>query len=185
LWMNCIFQTPCNSEYSILMTKRSAAFGHREGRLNATSAPSAFTSMTHTHPFLTEEQHAKLVTFAKIMRERGEMTALHNDGEILLHMAMNSVPKPKVQAGDQHSVIMFSDSEWAWMVVMYQGFAEEGGNGLGALKVKREYLMKEFCPCGNYSPTRAKKIFDGMLCILQVDPRTVEYDLRQWNQKQN
>jgi len=128
------------------------------------------------HAFLDEASAAKLVKFAEILRIRGKMMAVTDDALILLSMAMNGIPNPKVQAGDHHKVILFSDKQWSWLVVVYQGFTE--GNGLAALKIDRKYLMNEFMVRGTFNPQRAQKIVNGMLCVMQVNPRDVEMDWR-------
>ena len=134
-----------------------------------------------SHPFLTEKQHDDLKIFARIMHDRGGMEAITDDGYIILHMAMNGVPKPVVQAGDKTSVVMFSDKEWTWLVAMWTGFEGQGDNGLGCLRVKRDYLMKEFCPLGNFSQKRAVKIFHGMLSILCIHPEKIDFDYGSMN----
>ena len=130
--------------------------------------------MTFEHPFLDAAATGKLTTFARIFKERGKMQAITDDALIITTMAMNGVPKPTAQAGDKHKVILFSDKKWSWLVVIYQGFFE--GNGLAALKIDRNYLKAEFTIHGEFTAVRAQKIINGLLCIMQVNPRDVEFD---------
>lgn len=121
-----------------------------------------------SHPFLNEEEHTRLLTFARLMKERGGLEASTDDGHILLNMAMCNVPKPVFEPDDDYHVIVFSDVDWSWLVVAYsQG-------GYSALRVKRSFMEQEFSPNGHFNASRAKRIFDGMLCILCVDPRNVQ-----------
>ncbi len=48
--------------------------------------------------------------------------------------------------------------------------------GTCGLKVKKDYLLREFAPHGVQDTKRAGKIFGGMLSILGVDPRRVDLD---------
>ena len=126
------------------------------------------------HSFLADEPAKNLVKFAEILKERGNLTVILDDALIITTMAMNGVPKPEVQAGDHHKVILFSDTKWSWLVVIYQGFVE--GNGLAALKIDRAYLRREFCPVGVFNENRARRITNGLLALLQVNPNDVEFD---------
>jgi hypothetical protein len=129
-----------------------------------------------SHPFLTDKEHEDLKIFARIMHDRGGMEAITDDGFILLQMATNNIPKPTVQAGDKTSVVMFSDKEWSYLVAMWTRFEAQGDNGLGCLRVKRDYLMREFCPLGTFSQKRALKILMAMLCILHINPENIDFD---------
>ena len=137
------------------------------------------------HSFLADEPAKNLIKFAEILKERGKLTVILDDAMIITTMAINGVPKPEVQAGDHHKVILFSDATWSWLVVIYQGFVD--GNGLAALKIERAYLRREFCPVGIFNENRARRIVNGMLCILQVNPNDVEFDwsVLQGSQKRN
>lgn len=126
------------------------------------------------HPFLTESQHKSLLIAAKILKEAGELSCLTDDAHITLLMVTNGVDVPAVQAGDNHKVILFSDDKWSYVVVRYGGFADKQDNGLGAIKIKRDYLQAEFKRAG-VGDDWPKRILDFMLCILQVDPRKVDF----------
>jgi hypothetical protein len=127
-----------------------------------------------THIYLSDADDAKLKVFARLMRERGKMTVVLDDALIITTMAANGILKPQVQAGDHHKVILFSDKDWSWLVVIYQGFMD--GNGLASLKIDRKYLFAEFCVLGKFNMGRAALITASLLAILQVHPKDVEMD---------
>lgn len=126
--------------------------------------------------FLTEEQSEKLVTFARILATRGNMRRFTDDKWILTQMALSNVEEPPPAPSLKHNVIMFSDDKWSFMVVRHCNPLSEEGNGLCALRIDRKYIQSEFAPNGKPDKERMRKITQGMLSILNVNPDEVDLD---------
>lgn len=136
--------------------------------------------------FLTEEQSANLVKFAKILAVRGKMRRFTDDAWILKQMGFSGVEEPPPNPALKHNVLMFSTDKWSFMVVRHCNPLEQEGNGLCCLRIDRKYLQDEFAPKGRPDRERMTKIVHGMLCILNVSPLEVDLDkLTTFNAKLN
>ena len=125
--------------------------------------------------FLEPADCSKLKRFAEVISIQGKMRLITNDAWIRLQMALCNCREPDIIPGEKFVVMLFGDKEWCFVCVRHQGHDLPEDNGLSALRIKRDYLMKQFAPDGNPNNWRMETIMSCLFSILNVDPAAIDF----------